>query len=404
MDQKPSNLLKALNTILITVIIFFTFVVRLNAQCGDVILGGYHLEGDYRNLDDRNNYYGEAPLNDDRWKIFRFEAEHDGQATCADVFVWSLVGDDHANDELWVAIYEDTGIQEPDPYGGYAYRVGDLKVWGSLSGDIWAPGQYRHYIVPLTHVGTNRDIIAGQNYWITVQSSDGADIHISRGRTRLPDCASADKRGTEYPRTGITIPPAGSDFNKPGFIYGDNCYEWSIWGSEDSTSTSIVECTEDSDCSNDDLYCTGEEVCGEESSFCEHTGNPCSPDLICDEVTDECKPAMTIQLIPESWYQSRWIPLIVFLRIEGSGTHFDKSVTEITFNPSTTALMLPRVVDEDTISCFGILMTKWMAPVDSIDVTVTTGADEVTETLEIKLLPFILGQGKNRRKKEVSHE
>ena len=85
----------------------------------------------------------------------------------------------------------------------------------------------------------------------------------------------------------------------------------------------------------------------------------------------------------------------MFLRIEGSGTHFDKSVTKIALNPAGTVLLLPRVVDEDTISCFGILMTRWIAPVNSIDVTVTTGEEAVTEQLDIKLLPFILEQEKH---------
>jgi hypothetical protein len=40
-------------------------------------------------------------------------------------------------------------------------------------------------------------------------------------------------------------------------------------------------------------------------------------------------------------------------------------------------------------------MPRWWAQVDTIDVTVTTGAEEATATMEIKLLPFLLVQEKN---------
>lgn len=169
-------------------------------------------------------------------------------------------------------------------------------------------------------------------------------------------------------------------------------------GTASTTTTSIIgECDVDSSCPDDGLYCNGDEFCDVERAACTSTGNPCAAAFTCDEATDECKPAvspMILHLAPEAWYQSRWMPLIKFLRIEGSDSHFDRSDTEVTFSPDSAVIMLPLVMDETAINCVGILMPGWWAPVDSIDVTVTTGAEEATETIEIKLLPFMLEQGK----------
>ena len=167
-----------------------------------------------------------------------------------------------------------------------------------------------------------------------------------------------------------------------------------------TTTTSIIgECEADSDCPDDGLYCNGDEFCDVERAACTSTGNPCAANLVCDEAADECKssapePSMTLKHTPEALYQSRWMPLIKFLRIEGSDSHFDRSDTEVTFSPVSAVIMLPLVMNETAINCVGILMPRWWAPVDSIDVTVTTGAEEATETIEIKLLPFVLEQGK----------
>jgi hypothetical protein len=111
--------------------------------------------------------------------------------------------------------------------------------------------------------------------------------------------------------------------------------------------------------------------------------------------TTSIVPSVTLQITPESWYQSRWVSLIKFLRIEGSGSHFDRSVTKVTFTPDSAVIMLPLVINESTINCIGILMPRWWAPVDSIDVTVTTGAEVATAAMGIKLLPFLLEQEKN---------
>ncbi len=183
---------------------------------------------------------------------------------------------------------------------------------------------------------------------------------------------------TRLPVSTTTIPPSSTTTIPPSSI-----------------TTTITECEIDSDC-DDGLYCNGDEFCDE--GTCISTDNPCDAELICDETTDECKsvvPPVTLQLTPDIWYQSRWVPLIKFLRIEGSNSHFDKYDTEITFTPDSALIMLPLVIDEATINCSGILMPRLWAPFDTIDVKVSTGEEEATATMEIQLLPFMPEREKN---------
>ena len=85
----------------------------------------------------------------------------------------------------------------------------------------------------------------------------------------------------------------------------------------------------------------------------------------------------------------------MFMRIEGSGTHFDAS-TVVSFNPTGAIFALPLVFNEENISCIGLLMPLWLTgPLSSVDVNVSTGSEEAFEALNIELLPFILDQGKD---------
>jgi hypothetical protein len=154
-------------------------------------------------------------------------------------------------------------------------------------------------------------------------------------------------------------------------------------------------------CPDDGLFCNGVESCDEENNVCLQSGNPCSePTPVCDEENDVCTgaepPVPTILLQPDFCYQSRWFPLPMFMRIEGSDTHFDASTT-VTFNPAGAILALPLVADEENILTIGLLMPLWFSPVKSIDVMVATGSEEAYGTLNIELLPFIFDEGKTTR-------
>jgi len=47
-------------------------------------------------------------------------------------------------------------------------------------------------------------------------------------------------------------------------------------------------------CLDDELFCNGMEGCDEENDVCTHSGNPCVPPYVCDEVNDQCVLADTI--------------------------------------------------------------------------------------------------------------
>jgi hypothetical protein len=150
-------------------------------------------------------------------------------------------------------------------------------------------------------------------------------------------------------------------------------------------------------CPDDGLFCNGAEICDEENDICLSSGDPCPEGTTCVEESDQCvAPPPVIVLTPDSWFQSRWIPVFVFLGIEGSDTHFDAS-SVVSFNPAGSLMVLPLVFSEENIFCIGLLMPQWLTgPLGgSVDVTVTTGSEEAFEALNIELLPFILDQEKN---------
>ena len=148
-------------------------------------------------------------------------------------------------------------------------------------------------------------------------------------------------------------------------------------------------------CLDDGLFCNGEEICVEESDICLSSGDPCPEGTTCVEEDDRCgPPPPEIVLTPDTCFQSRWVPVIVFLGIEGSETDFDTS-TEVSFNPSGSLMALPLVFNEENISCIGLLMPLWLTgPLSSVDVNVSTGSEEAFGVLNIEPLPFILDQGK----------
>ena len=169
--------------------------------------------------------------------------------------------------------------------------------------------------------------------------------------------------------------------------------------SSSSTSTTSTinptECISDVEC-DDGIFCNGAESCIDGS--CRPGVDSCPAGTECMEETDECRekiPVPTVLTEPDSLHQSRWIPLPLFLNIKGSDTHFDSSSSLVTFSPAGTIWALPLVAHEENILIIGLLMPLWFSPVKSIDVMVATGSEEVSNTIKVELLPFILDQGKD---------
>ena len=82
--------------------------------------------------------------------------------------------------------------------------------------------------------------------------------------------------------------------------------------------------------------------------------------------------------------------MLLLLRIVGTETHFDGSSSKVSFDPNGAVMALPMLGDRRHIFMIGLLMPEWMSPAESIEVTVTTGSENVSETLNLNSLPFML--------------
>ena len=146
------------------------------------------------------------------------------------------------------------------------------------------------------------------------------------------------------------------------------------------------DCTSDADC-DDGLFCNGVETCLE--GICQEGIYPCTdPTPACDEEMDLCIVGPSIQLLPNPYMQSRWMPMLLLLRIVGANTHFDAS-SLVSFDPPGAVMALPILGDNEHLLMIGLLMPSWLMPLQSIDVTVTTGTEVVSEELNLKF-PFIM--------------
>ena len=83
----------------------------------------------------------------------------------------------------------------------------------------------------------------------------------------------------------------------------------------------------------------------------------------------------------------------MFMRIEGSDTHFNTS-SAVTFNPAGSIFTLPLVQNEENMFLVGMVMPSLLAPYSSVDVTVTTGSEKLSENIKLELLPFPLDEGR----------
>jgi hypothetical protein len=87
--------------------------------------------------------------------------------------------------------------------------------------------------------------------------------------------------------------------------------------------------------------------------------------------------------------------MLLFLRIEGTDTHFNGSST-VTFDPPGAMMDLPPILgDDEHLLVIGIVMPSWLSSVESLNVTVITpGAEAVSEELYLKF-PFMMGNAKD---------
>ena len=156
----------------------------------------------------------------------------------------------------------------------------------------------------------------------------------------------------------------------------------------DEEQDACAGCLEDGEC-DDGSFCTGVESCLD--GACQAGTDPCPEGVACDEDAYECK-LPTLSVIPQRIMQSHWMPLPVFMSIKGTNTHFGGS-SALTFNPPSV-MALPMMINSETIFCFGLMMPAWITKQagESIEVRVSTGIENATGSVEIMLLPFMLGE------------
>jgi len=99
----------------------------------------------------------------------------------------------------------------------------------------------------------------------------------------------------------------------------------------------------------------------------------------------------SISVTPRAIMQSRWMPLPLFMNIRGTNTHFS-GASGIAFSPPSVITFPLVVINEQTLLCMGLLMPAWLTgPLsEELEVKVTTGLENVTGSIELHIMPFML--------------
>ena len=212
---------------IITIVVFIlTFGIIVESLKADIILLGY--------IHNSEGFVSDAPLGrNDIWKAFRFQATVNGRMDYFQMFFGGFVDAVETDNEVAWAIYEDNDM-----------HVGTLKVSGYVSNYDWTiigPGE--NHTFPLTTVHQNRDIIAGNYYWVTFHASGGNNIQISRGRVSGCNSGSLRWATNQFSWTIFNPPPPPSEFINS---YNQGCYGWAVWQSDsNNTAPTILNSIED---------------------------------------------------------------------------------------------------------------------------------------------------------------
>ena len=116
---------------------------------------------------------------------------------------------------------------------------------------------------------------------------------------------------------------------------------------------------------------------------------------ITDSVSVTIESPMSMVVSPAEMLRSHLVPLPVFMTIVGTDTTFG-ATSVVSFAPATSVWPLfPLILDVESIWELIFIVPSWLASGaedETLTVTVTTGADVVSDTAQIKALPFILDQ------------
>jgi hypothetical protein len=243
----------------------------------------------------------------------------------------------------------------------------------------------------------------------------------------------------EYIRQDISMHPMGSG----GCRAAADCDDGLFCNGTEACMNKVCQ-PGTAPCADDGIFCNGTESCNEATDVCQHSGNPCPVTLACDEERDACTGCLQdaecndgqfcngietceagtcqdgvdscaegvecdedadaclipeISVIPHTIMQSHWIPLPLFMSIRGTNTHFS-GTSKVAFTPSSV-MVLPMLINQETLFCMGLIMPAWVTGQlgDSIEVSIQTGLEVVAEELDLRILPFMLGEEREQVEK-----
>jgi len=102
------------------------------------------------------------------------------------------------------------------------------------------------------------------------------------------------------------------------------------------------------------------------------------------------EPIITVS--PDPMLRSRWVMIPVVIRIQGENTNFNILQSRMSFSPSNAVVPTPRLVlGKKNILQLIFVNPPWLAAraeEGTLEVTVTTGSEAVTDTVDIQMLPF----------------
>ncbi len=202
----------------ITLVIFLFFILK--SLYADILLVGY--------IHNDDGFIWDAPLGDNNvWKTFRYQATVNGRIDYFQMYLGGFGDSLETNNEVGWAVYEDdNGL------------VGTLKVSGYVSNYDWTIiGTRENHIFPLTQIHQNRNIIEGNNYWITFHASGGRNILISRGRVGCCQSPSPKKGTNQYSWNIFNMPPTPDEFVN---TYGDGTYGWAVFQADSNNTAPTI--------------------------------------------------------------------------------------------------------------------------------------------------------------------
>lgn len=204
-------------------------------------------------------------------------------------------------------------------------------------------------------------------------ASDIATVTIKRKEKPIPECEVTITPSTKTIYTGeiVTFSAATTCDEEPV----EGTYSWSV--------DSSIE----SDIDGSGFYTSG------------HTDTDVTDTVtVTDTANGDVANAATVNVIgtyievcPDPMLRSRWIGLLYLMTIQGTNTNFAAFNSEVSFDPENSVFALPPLIlGSENIWQLVHVNPSWLSGVDEnemMKVTVTTGAEAISDEVDIQMLP-----------------